>query len=134
MPARVHLKAPRKVTETDISREIRKALEKLGIPVWRMNSGKMRVRGGFVQLNPAGTADILAAPSIFNDCEYCGGLPGILDEFTPVFLWIEVKKPGGTQSREQIEFSVRMRNRSHIYLLVESLDEVLAWLKEYEAR
>ena len=37
------------MTESQISLDIRKALEKMGIPVYRVNSGKVRVRGGWMQ-------------------------------------------------------------------------------------
>src|SRR5262245_42370766 len=112
-------------TESQISKSIRDALDKLGIPNWRMNSGVVRVRGGFMRLAPEGTPDILAAPNVPE---------GMTAWECPKLLWIEVKKPGGKLRPAQLAFGDRMRNRGHAWLCVESFHEVLDWLKENRAR
>ena len=45
--------------ETGPIRETLDALAKLGVWAMRVNSGKVKVRGGWVQLAPDGTADII---------------------------------------------------------------------------
>ena len=46
--------------ESDVTRELVQALERLpGVKAWRCNSGKVRVRGGFMTLAPPGTPDVI---------------------------------------------------------------------------
>ena len=46
----------------DITTPILKALIQLGIMAHRINSGTVKVRGGWVKLAPEGTADIVVYP------------------------------------------------------------------------
>ena len=102
--------------EAEISLEIRKALEKLGIPCYRMNSGGYR---GRMRGHAKGTPDILALPQIVR---------------VPTPYWIEVKRPGGKLRPEQLEFADRARNRGEFWCLAESVDDVLRELKNLGAR
>jgi hypothetical protein len=52
------------MSEANIQRAILAALEAIGAFAWRANSGgdkPMKVRGGYMQLSPPGTPDILVA-------------------------------------------------------------------------
>lgn len=106
------------MTETQLKADIQKALDQLGIPRFRMQAGGYR---GRTRGLPKGTPDILAAPQ-----------PSHLA--WPVFLWIEVKKPKEKPTPEQLEFRDRMEAKGHCWLLAQSLDDVLNWLKERKAR
>lgn len=47
------------MSETQLSASIRSALTRMGVWCMRIQSGRVRTRGGFVQLAEAGTPDIL---------------------------------------------------------------------------
>lgn len=48
------------MSEAALTRAVVEALAKVpGVTAWRCNSGKVRVRGGFMQLAPNGTPDII---------------------------------------------------------------------------
>jgi hypothetical protein len=100
------------VTETQIKSDIQKALDKLGIPHWRMQAGGYRGRTHGL---PKGTPDILAAPQ-------CMG--------RPLFLWIEVKRPGKEATTEQWDFRNRMTVRGHYWIKATCARDVLKWLDE----
>ncbi len=106
----------RKGLETDVKRQICDALTLLGIEWWRMNSGVVKVKHGFLHCAKKGTADILAS-AFFAEHD------------RPAFLWIEVKKPDGEQSKEQVDFECERSIRHHFYWLVASVDELLAQIK-----
>ena len=105
------------MTETDIKAEIQNALDKLGIPRWRMQAGGYR---GRTRGLPKGTPDILAAP-LTNVCNF------------PLFLWIEVKKPGEKPTKEQYDFAEKMMARGHVWIVARSAEDVLNWLKVMKA-
>lgn len=65
-----------------------KALEKNGIQPIRVQSGRVRVKGGMMHCAPTGTPDFLVMVPPHGRC-----------------LWLEVKAPDGTESDEQIEFA-----------------------------
>jgi Holliday junction resolvase len=97
--------------EADVQREIVATLKQLGYWVARIQSGKVKVRGGWMQLAPEGTADLLA----------------IRGEKT---IWIECKRPkGGTHSAEQKEFMGLVRRAGHQYVVARSKDDVLEAVK-----
>ena len=95
------------MTEADVQRQIVAALKQMGYWVARIQSGKVKVRGGWMQLAPEGTADILA----------------IRGEKT---LWCEVKRPkGGIHSQEQQEFAAIARRAGHEYIVATSVEDIL---------
>ena len=102
------------MTETEIKSDIQNALDKLGIPRWRMQAGGYR---GRTRGLPKGTPDILAAPLIRR-----------LE--LPAFLWIEVKKPGEKPTKEQLDFAAKMTAQGHKWIVARSADDVVTWLKE----
>jgi len=108
-------------SEAQVKREICDALTKLGIEWWRINSGAVRVRGGFSHGAKKGTADLLA--SAYFD--------GYKD---PSFLWIEVKKPDGVQSKEQCQFQLARSRNHHRYWLITSVGELMNQIQAYGVR
>lgn len=87
------------------------AIRQCGVMCERMNSGKVRVRGGWMQLHADGTADILAFPR--------GRV-----------VWLECKKLKGTTRKEtadnQAEFKRKVEALGHFYYRVTSIEEGLA--------
>ncbi len=71
--------------ETAISRDIQAALTAVGIPCIRVQSGKVKVRGGWMQLADEGTPDL----------------------WTP-WGWLEVKTAGGLLRPAQESWRERM--------------------------
>jgi hypothetical protein len=91
-------------SETDIQRVILAALRATGIPSWRTNATARSYR---MASNP-GFPDIV----------------GIVPD-TGQFLAIEVKRPGGRQSPEQLEFQATVERSNGLYIVAESLDDVI---------
>ena len=86
------------------------AIRKCGVMAERMNSGMVRVKGGFMQLHSPGTADILAFPR--------GRV-----------VWIECKTLTGKTRKgtaeDQAEFKRKVEALGHSYHRVTSLAEGL---------
>lgn len=93
-----------------ITTPILEALRKAGILAFRMNSGKVRVRGGFVHMAKKGTADILCFPS-------------------RRAVWIETKDPKGATAKEQRDAQGAFRDEvlalGHIYIRATCWDDVV---------
>lgn len=83
-----------------------KMLKQMGIWATRLQAGKVRVRGGWMQLCPTGTPDVLCRPS--------GRV-----------VWIETKLGKYGQSVEQLEFEHLAKEWGDEYHLCRTLDEVL---------
>jgi hypothetical protein len=73
----------------------------------RMQSGRVKVRGGMMHLQPVGTADLLT----FAENGRC--------------IWLELKQLKGTQRQAQIDFEHRMRAMGHSYAVVRSVDDAV---------
>lgn len=99
------------MNEAPIKLEIQQWLEGAGYFWLRLQSGKVKVRGGYMQLCPEGTADIVVFPA-------------------NVICWIETKKVDGKQRPAQIEFEAKAKAAGHRYLVARSLDEVRDFLRE----
>jgi hypothetical protein len=103
----------------DLTRPLIDALNGTGGLAMRMNSGKVRVKGGFMQLHEKGTADILFFPRTkgFGGCE--------------IPVWIETKS--GHSNKEQIENQAAFREKvealGHRYIRATTIDEGLAALR-----
>jgi hypothetical protein len=93
--------------EGAIQKQIVDGLRKLGWRVLRLQSGKVRVRGGWMVLSPIGTPDVQAFDS------------------TGACHWVEVKTPAGKRSPEQIDFEAWATGVGHKYACARSLAEVL---------
>ena len=92
-----------------------------------------------------GMADLLALPYLPARCHLCG-CAHTCDCFefqthteaiirTPQPLWIECKRPlGGVQSDLQKTFQAEVLREGHAYLLANSVDVVIDWLRERRGR
>lgn len=107
--------------ETALKREILDALKKLGIRHWRMNAGGYR---GRAVGHPKGTPDLLMLPSCQPPLD---GSQGV--SWRKMVCWIEIKAPGGRLSPEQLKFADSARNAGEHWLLAESIEDVLDFLK-----
>jgi hypothetical protein len=107
----------------DLTRPLIDALNQTGGYALRMNSGKVKVARGFVQLHEEGTADILFFPRCINK------------KFWPleVPVWIETKTPTGKTAKERIqkqaEFRAKVEALGHRYILAKTINEGLEALR-----
>ena len=123
-------KAPAKTSENvQLTRPLIDALNQTGGYAVRMNSGKVKVARGYVQLNEEGTADILFFPrGIFN-------FRGMGRDFTQACqpVWIETKdgdaRTKKSRAAKQAEFRVKVEALGHRYILAKTVDEGLAALR-----
>lgn len=94
------------VKEGEVQRNVIEALKKMGWWVARIQCGKVKVRGGWMQLAPDGTADLLAIKGLRT-------------------VWIEAKRlKGGKHSDVQKDFESMVKRAGHSYLMVRSLEDV----------
>lgn len=117
-----------KPRESDIQATIMDYLAAEQIWAVRFNTGSLMGKAGYpVKFHSAGKGfpDILATP--FVDVGLCG------DGYrAPAVLWIEVKAPGKKQSPEQAGFQHHVvHTHNHHYICVQSVDEVIAWIKNH---
>jgi hypothetical protein len=102
-------------TETDLSRAIQDALGKLGAMVERIQSGKVRVRGGYMHLASEGTPDLFVA-------------------FRGATGFLEVKTREGERRTAQAEWHERAHKHGVRVAVVRSVEEalrtVMSWRKE----
>lgn len=87
-------------------------LNAAGIFYLRLNSGKLRVKRGFMQLAPEGTADFLIC--------------------FPDPRWVELKAPGqatkASRKQAQDAFAARVEGLGHKHRYVTSVDELREFL------
>jgi hypothetical protein len=100
------------VREGEIQAQAVTALKQLGICYMRINSGKVKVRGGWMQLAPEGTADLAVFPE--------AKMP----------IWLELKQPKKGPSKEQQDFRDQVVRLGHKYFVIRSLDDLIPVLKE----
>ncbi len=100
--------------EGALKAEVLKYLQGANVFFLRMNSGKVKVRGGYIDLHPTGTSDFLV-------CRV-GELPA----------WVELKAKGqstaAARKKAQAEFGERVKQIGHRYAIVTSVDELTAFL------
>jgi len=99
--------------ESDIQKQIMETLEQCGIFYIRLNSGEVRVHGGYLRLCPPGTGDIIVFPPMS----------------TPV--WLEIKELKGEQRKTQIAFQAKTADYGHDYYIVRSLDDIKPFINEW---
>lgn len=100
-----------KLSEKNIQDQIRDYLDRRGIYNRRCNVGASRMNGGiWVRFGKKGDPDLFAI-------------------FRGMHIAIEVKRPGGEQSDEQKSAMGQIRNAGAIYILAESLDDVLEYFE-----
>jgi hypothetical protein len=101
--------------EADLQKEVIKALKQLGLFHLRINSGVVKVRGGFVHLAPLGTADLIV---------FKGTQP----------YWVELKGMGQTTHRKRAEaqdaFADEVEALGHYYRKCDSLTAVIEFLED----
>jgi len=87
-------------------------LKKSGRFFMRLQSGKVKVMGGWMYLCPAGTADVLT----FDSVGRC--------------MWIELKQLKGEQREKQVEFQQKVTAIGHSYVVARSVEDVVKAFKE----
>lgn len=96
--------------ETDIVRSILDGLHACGVMAWRVNTGAMagshNGKSRFVRFGPRGQADI----------------QGVLDP-SGRFLALEVKRPGGKATPDQLDWLQRVRDAGGVAQVVTSWAE-----------
>ena len=97
--------------QSEITGPLVKMLRQMGIFTLRLNSGKVRVRGGYMHLCPEGTADILCWPK-GRTC------------------WLETKASKGMMRDKQMEFRDTVTSLGHEYHAVRSIDAGLDAVRE----
>ncbi|MGH9604291.1 MAG: hypothetical protein ACRD3N_01205 [Terracidiphilus sp.] len=104
---------------SQLTTPIVEALTDAGYFAMRLNSGKVKVRGGWLSLCPCGTADILVCPPMRPP------------------LWVETKAVKRDYHREQVEaqdaFRERVTRLGHGYVTARDLADVLRALESTEA-
>ena len=89
----------------EVTNPLVKMLNQAGIFAMRLNSGKVKVKGGWMHLCPSGTADIIAFP-----------------KHKPI-TWVETKLEKGKQRPEQKTFQEVVESLGHRYVLARSINE-----------
>lgn len=126
-----------KPTEAETQKAILEVLTAHHIFAFRLNTAGIKVDQRFFRAHSLGkgAADILAFPRSLRipahvthsdlglSTRWIGGAPSV--------WWIEVKRPGGKQSAEQRTFQQSVECEGHHYLLVDSVDQILDWVKKY---
>jgi hypothetical protein len=96
------------MSETDLYDPIKKTLERLGCIVTRVHSGKVKVRGGWMQLADPGTPDHhVMAPN-------------------GIATWLETKTDEGSLSPAQLLWHERAKRSGHRVFVVRSPAEAVA--------
>lgn len=97
--------------ERDIKRSILDGLHAAGIIAFRVHSGKVKVRGGWMHLAPEGTPDIVAIVPPHGR-----------------FLGLEVKTEDGVERPGQLDFAKGARRHGAAVVTVRSAVEAIrAW-------
>tara|TARA_R110000868_G_scaffold11036_4_gene54255 strand:- start:5317 stop:5676 length:360 start_codon:yes stop_codon:yes gene_type:complete len=94
-------------SEGDISRAIRHAVEDMPEVerLFRVQSGMLRVKGGFLHCAPTGTSDL------FGFCRH------------GIAIGIEVKKPGEKPTPSQVSFLTALAESGGVAIVAHSVDE-----------
>lgn len=94
-------------SETEISKSIALAMQKLGFTVIRIQSGVIKSGNRFIHLAPKGVPDRI-----------CLGKNGLT-------IWFEIKKPNGELSDEQIAWHENAKSMGHHVFTVHSVEEAI---------
>lgn len=97
------------MSETDLSRSIRKELSAIGIPCERVQSGMVHVKGYAIHLAGKGTPDIV----------------------TP-FGWLEIKLPGEQPNPDQLLWHEKWRKLGARIAVVRSVSEAVSTVREWQ--
>jgi hypothetical protein len=93
-------------SEGDISRAIRHAVENMPeiLRLFRVQSGMLRVKGGFLHCAPTGTSDL------FGFCRH------------GIAVGIEVKKPGESPTPAQLSFLAALAESGGVAIIAHSVE------------
>jgi hypothetical protein len=94
----------------DLTGPLLKMLRQCGVWATRMQSGVVKVKGGWCHMSPKGTADILARP---------GGR----------VVWIETKIGKYGQSEDQKTFQCLVEHMGDKYVIARTIDEGIEAIK-----
>jgi hypothetical protein len=100
------------LSETDLSRDIQRALAQLGVWCIRVQSGQHRVRGGVLHCAEPGTPDLL--------------LPALNG-------WLEVKTQDGALEASQVAWHQRATREGVRVAVVRSVSEAIATAQQWRA-
>lgn len=117
-------------TEAETQKAVMEYLAASRIFAFRLNTAAVKVEKRFFRAHSLGkgAADVVAMPRSLRVQSANGRILYI--DGPPAVWWIEVKRPGGKQSPEQKSFQVKVEAQGQNYLLVESIDQVIEWVKE----
>jgi hypothetical protein len=108
------------MSESQLYTPIIKAILASGVAhVWRQQSGRVRVRGGWMSLGPEGAPDIVG-------WMLRGPLVGR-------FVGLEVKKPGEKPTEKQLEWQAKIRDAGGVCGVVETVGEAMVIVLDAEA-
>lgn len=91
--------------ENIVKNGVLKVLKLFGVEAWLVQSGLVKVRGGYMHLAPNGTSDIV------------GYLP-----YTGRILAVEAKEKGKQPRKDQIDFLARVGNAGGVGLVVDDVE------------
>jgi hypothetical protein len=123
-------------TEAEVQKAVLELLAVHHIFAFRLNSAGIKVSNRFFRAHSLGrgAADIVAFPRSLvvpsyvigsdhdRNTRWIGGAPSI--------WWLEIKRPGGKQSPEQNMFQHAVEVEGQHYMLVDSVDQVVEWIKK----
>ena len=101
------------VRESEIQKQIIETLNANGCKVWRANAGTVRVGGRTIKLLPKGFPDVFGVR--LTDGK---------------FVAVEIKKPKGRVSDEQVKFRDFFKKHNVIHGIAHSPEEALEIVKE----
>lgn len=95
--------------------------------IWhrRWNVGAVKTANRFFRFGQKGDADILASVPM-NTATH-----GFV-HIRPQFLWLEIKRPGGRITPEQLAFADDVRAMGHYHMFVDDVSQLQNWLKEHK--
>ncbi len=108
------------MTESEIQRESLKAANALdGVTMYRNNTGAMKIGSRFVSFGLCkGSSDLIG----YVEQEIT---PEMVGETVAIFAAVEMKKPGGKVTFEQVEFGVKVRDAGGVFGIAESVDDTI---------
>ena len=98
-------------SENVVKKDILRILEDLGIKAWPVQSGRVRVAGGYMHLAPRGTSDII------------GYMP-----YTGRILALEAKESGKLPSPAQVLFLGEVQNAHGVGMIVDDITVFSRWI------
>lgn len=101
------------MSESSLQRALVAALERVGLEPIRMQSGKVKVARGWMELAPEGTADLFVP------------LPG------GACIWVECKTPVGKLRAAQVRWHARMAALGHTVIVARDVQGAMDIVLHY---